>query len=292
MSRGDFTIIVARAAHPGVRKYHLPRGLLLGFAVGIAVLVTCFILSSLHYFHMDRRSAKFVELTSEADRLRRENEGFRLAANRLTERLSSLELTTTKLRILSGQQFRGEGGVGGPSDVGMAILRLNERELMRHFKSLDRKRINLEKELNRLKDYYTTRSILVAATPTIMPVRGYPSSGFGYRIDPFSGVRGFHPGIDLSAPSGNKVIAAADGIVIFAGHRAAYGKMVTIDHKFGIRTRYGHLGRMTVRVGRRVRRGDVIGYVGLTGRSTGPHLHYEVRLHKHALNPLRFFRNF
>ena len=290
MRRGDFTVIVARAAHSGARKYRFPRRLLITFSVGVFVLVCCFTLSALHYFHMDRKSAEYVELTSEVDRLRRENEGFRLTAKQITERVSSMELTAKKLQILSGQELRGEGGVGGPSPGNLGILSLSERDLMRHFKTLDRKRINLEKELSQLKEYYTTRSILVAATPAIMPVRGYPSGGFGYRTDPFSGIRDFHPGIDISAPFGNKVIATADGVVVFAGHRSGYGKMVVIDHKFGIRTRYGHLGRMTVQAVRKLKRGDVIGYVGLTGRSTGPHLHYEVRLHKHALNPLRFFR--
>ncbi len=290
MKRGDFTVIVARGAHSGARKYHFSRRLLLTFSVGGFVLVCCFTLSALHYFHMDRKAAQFVGLTSEVDRLRRENEGFRLTAKQLTERVSSMELTTKKLQIRSGQEFRGEGGMGGPSPANPGILSLRKRDLMRHFKTLDRKRINLEKELSQLKEYYTTRSILVAATPAIMPVRGYPSGGFGYRVDPFSGIRDFHPGLDISAPFGNKVIATADGIIVFSGRRSGYGKMIVINHKFGIWTRYGHLGRITVQVGRKVKRGDVIGYVGLTGRSTGPHLHYEVRLHKHALNPLRFFR--
>lgn len=290
MRKSDFTVIVARQAPSGARKYLLSRWLLLGFSVGILVLISSFILSALHYFHMDRKSARFVELSSEVDRLRRENDDFRLTAKRLTDRLSTMEVTAKKLEILSDQELGRMGGVGGPSQTDSRILRLSKRDLMRYFKTLDRKRINLSEELNRLKDYYTTRSILVAATPAIIPVRGYLSGGFGYRTDPFNGLRDFHPGIDISAPSGSKVIATADGSVMSVGRHAGYGKMIIIDHRFGISTRYGHLGQMIVRVGQKVKKGEVIGYVGSTGRSTGPHLHYEVRLHEQRLNPLRFYR--
>ena len=96
---------------------------------------------------------------------------------------------------------------------------------------------------------------------------GCPSGGFGYRIDPFSGERDFHPGIDISAPRGNKVSATADGVVINAGQKFSYGNLVTLEHKFGISTRYGHLDRYSVEVGQKVKKGDIIGYVGSTGRA-------------------------
>jgi murein DD-endopeptidase MepM/ murein hydrolase activator NlpD len=111
----------------------------------------------------------------------------------------------------------------------------------------------------------------------------------GRRKNPFNpSLKEFHPGVDISAPYGSRVVAPADGTVIFAGRRAAYGNMVAIDHRFGITTRYGHLYKVNVKVGQRVCRYDVIGYVGNSGRSTGPHLHFEIWVHNRLVDPLKF----
>jgi murein DD-endopeptidase MepM/ murein hydrolase activator NlpD len=113
-------------------------------------------------------------------------------------------------------------------------------------------------------------------------------SGFGHRIDPFTGHMAFHSGLDLSGPANAKIHSAADGKVVMAGYKKAYGNMVDIDHGFGVVTRYGHLSRILVEEGQQVRRGAVIGIEGNTGRSTGSHLHYEVRYRDHPMNPKRF----
>lgn len=115
---------------------------------------------------------------------------------------------------------------------------------------------------------------------------GTVSSGFGYRIHPLSGTRRFHAGIDLARPAGTAIIAGTDGTVVYAGWASGYGLLVTIDHGRGVQTRYGHLSSLAVRAGQRVHRGDILGSVGSTGRSTGPHLHYEVRLNGQPVSPL------
>jgi len=261
----------------------------MGIAVG--VLVASFSLSTLHYYHMWKKTADHDLLKVSAYQLSKENDTFRLAARQLGEKVASLEVTSTKLQILSGLDEEGLGGVGGPSAYDNPLLSLDTQGLRNHFRSLERKSISLDKQLRQLQDVYNTRSILLAATPAIVPVHGYPSGRFGYRIDPFDGERDFHPGIDISAPRGNKVKATADGVVLIAARKYSYGNLVTLEHKFGISTRYGHLDRFTVEVGQKVKKGDIIGYVGSTGRATGPHLHYEVRLNGQPLNPLRFFRD-
>ena len=114
------------------------------------------------------------------------------------------------------------------------------------------------------------------------------TSGFGFRIDPFTGKRAFHPGIDIIAPKGTPVRVTADGIVSFSGYRPDYGKFVLVLHKNGFSTLYAHLSKIFVRPGQKLRKGDIIGLVGSTGRSTGPHLHYEVRLRGRYLNPEEF----
>ncbi len=131
------------------------------------------------------------------------------------------------------------------------------------------------------------REALVAATPSIWPVAGWLSSSFGRRQDPFTGSRDFHPGLDISAEYGQPVLATGDATVTGAGVNGAYGNMVVLDHGFGILTKYGHLSRIAVQLGSRVSRGDVIGYVGSTGRSTGSHLHYEVWMNGRLTNPMQ-----
>ncbi len=126
-------------------------------------------------------------------------------------------------------------------------------------------------------------------TPSIRPIHGgYLSSRYGRRIDPFTGKPAFHRGVDFSAPVGTPVYATADGIVLRASRRGRMGKMVEIDHGNGVHTRYGHLNGYTVRRGQKIRRGDLIGYVGNTGRSTGPHVHYEVVQNGRSQNPFLF----
>jgi murein DD-endopeptidase MepM/ murein hydrolase activator NlpD len=127
-----------------------------------------------------------------------------------------------------------------------------------------------------------------SVTPSIWPVHGRVTAGFGQRMDPFTGEGAFHSGIDIAAPAGTVVRAAADGILFVAGPDAAYGTEVLIDHGYGITTKYGHLSGTSVVIGQEVQRGQVIGTVGMTGRSTGPHLHYEVRIYETAVNPATY----
>jgi murein DD-endopeptidase MepM/ murein hydrolase activator NlpD len=131
------------------------------------------------------------------------------------------------------------------------------------------------------------RQALASATPSIWPIAGWISSGFGTRRDPFTGAADFHSGLDISGDRGEPIIAPADGTVTGASFSGNYGNLVTLDHGFGLGTRYGHLSSFAVSPGQRVRRGDIIGYVGSTGRSTSPHLHYEVLVNGQLTNPLR-----
>ncbi len=129
-----------------------------------------------------------------------------------------------------------------------------------------------------------------ASAPTLWPVVGRITSYFGERIDPFNGEGAFHSGVDISCSYGQPVVSPADGAVTYADAYAGYGRMIEIDHGNGIVTRYGHLSGFAVTEGQSVRRGQVIGYVGLSGRSTGPHLHYEVRINDTPVNPHKYLR--
>jgi murein DD-endopeptidase MepM/ murein hydrolase activator NlpD len=128
------------------------------------------------------------------------------------------------------------------------------------------------------------------SAPNLWPVEGQITGSFGERIDPFNGEGAFHSGVDISAVVGSSVIAPADGVVTFADYQGGYGRAVVIDHGHGITTRYGHLSSFAVAAGQYLHRGDTIGYVGLSGRSTGPHLHYEVRINETPVNPHKYLR--
>ena len=132
--------------------------------------------------------------------------------------------------------------------------------------------------------------IRAAAAPTLWPVEGRITSSFGERIDPFNGEGAFHSGVDISSPFGHAIIAPADGVVTFADFMSGYGRLVMVDHGHGISTRYGHMSAFAVAVGQTIHRGDVIGYVGASGRVTSPHLHYEVRINNTPVNPYKYLR--
>jgi len=128
----------------------------------------------------------------------------------------------------------------------------------------------------------------VAYAPSSWPVQGIVTSSFGSRLDPFKGEGAFHTGIDISATQGDAVRAPADGIVLKAGMGTGYGREVMVDHGHGIETLYAHLSGFAVIAGQDVHRGDILGYVGSSGHSTGPHLHYEVRIHDTPVNPSKY----
>jgi murein DD-endopeptidase MepM/ murein hydrolase activator NlpD len=140
--------------------------------------------------------------------------------------------------------------------------------------------------LDSVRDSVERRHALAAATPSVWPVLGWLSSSYGKRTDPFTKGPDFHPGLDISADYGQPVLATGDATVSTAGANGAYGNMITLDHGFGMVTKYGHLSRIAVVNGQQVKRGDVIGYVGSTGRSTGSHLHYEVWMNGRLTDPM------
>jgi murein DD-endopeptidase MepM/ murein hydrolase activator NlpD len=127
-----------------------------------------------------------------------------------------------------------------------------------------------------------------SAMPSLWPVHGQITDGFGKRMDPLSGEEALHTGIDISAPKGTEIEAAGDGVVVETGRESGYGNVIVIDHGYGIETKYGHLSGIYVVAGQEVKRGEVIGTVGTTGRTTGPHLHYEVLVYQTPVNPAQF----
>ena len=147
-----------------------------------------------------------------------------------------------------------------------------------------------EASFKEISHYLDKQSSILAATPSIWPVMGHITDSFGERLDPFNGEGAFHTGVDVASDYGAPVHSTADGIVTISENHAGYGRLVVIDHGFGITTWYAHLSSFSAVPGARVKRGEVVGYTGISGRSTGPHVHYEVRMNNAPINPWRYMR--
>ncbi len=187
-------------------------------------------------------------------------------------------------------------GIGGPDELGLQNLAaLGEKKQEQALKEMHQELSQLkgaasrqEASLQLLIEYFEDKRSLYASTPSVWPVRGWVTSPFGNRTSPFSGILKFHEGIDIAAQTGTPVMAPADGVVIEAGFKTGYGNMVEISHGYGIKTVFGHNSRLNVKAGQMVKRGEIISFIGDSGSSTGPHLHYEVRMNGLPVNPVRY----
>ena len=223
------------------------------------------------------QQALHLRIEVENARLKAENERQRQELNELNTRVEAVEDTSRRLAEKSGvvheeTTLPGTGGPAVPLDAdGLAVI--------------EAKMSRLEQNMKAYEDILRQRGY----TPTIWPVDGKLESGFGGRRNPFGGSSyEFHSGQDIDAPYGAPVIAGANGKVVFAGWQNGYGQLVVIDHGGGLTSRYGHLSHIDVVEGQTISRAEFLGRVGSTGRSTGPHLHYEVRINDEPVNPLQY----
>lgn len=200
---------------------------------------------------------------------------------RLTKagKLKAGEFDFNQPPAIGGAETANETSYALPPTLNGSISKLSSR--------FDRQQV----QLKALEDLLLDRKVASSLRPTGMPVSGYISSYFGWRTDPFNGGREFHTGLDIATPVGTPVHAVAEGIITFVGRRHGYGKVVEIDHGNGYMTRFAHNSKLLVHVGERVRVGQVISLSGDTGRSTGPHLHFEVWYKGRVINPLAFVRS-
>jgi murein DD-endopeptidase MepM/ murein hydrolase activator NlpD len=233
--------------------------------------------------------------------LHEENASYREATGALTTQIESLQASISDLGIRARVDPALARAVdklpapikdqGGTSMEGASALLTpeisTESSPERVFGMLQDVLTGLEGHLNIVRRSVEKREALLNATPSIWPLHGWLSAGFGMRPDPFTGQPDFHPGLDISAEKGAPIRATASGTVQLAAPSGDYGNLVVIDHGFGLVTRYGHMSKFAVWQGQHVNRGDVIGYVGATGRATGPHLHYEVLANGKLMNPLQ-----
>lgn len=243
----------------------------------VAFLVAVLLCASLYGFYGLTQQAAHFRTDIENQRLRAENEKQRQELNQLSNRVEAVEDTSRKLAEKSGVTSEevvspGSGGPAQPLDANSLA-------------ALDDKMGQLERKMKAYESVLRERGF----TPTVWPVVGKLESGFGGRSNPFGGRSyEFHSGQDIDAAPGEPVVAGASGKVTFVGLQNGYGQLIVIDHGGGLTTRYGHLSHIDVAQGQTVARSQFIGRVGSTGRSTGPHLHYEVRINDEPVNPLQY----
>jgi murein DD-endopeptidase MepM/ murein hydrolase activator NlpD len=246
--------------------------------------------------------ADIEQLAASNSLLQAENDSFREATGELTGQIQSLESVIVDLgeratippeqaraiqKLPAVIKARAAGGVTDPKGGAISEVVTSLASPEATFGILRGLLDGLENRLNLVRRTVERREMLAAATPSIWPAHGWLTGTFGGRSDPFTGEPGYHQGIDIATDKGNPIYATADGTVESAARAADYGNLIVLTHAFGLSTRYGHLSAFNVTPGQRVKRGDVIGFVGSTGRSTGSHLHYEILANGKLINPLQ-----
>jgi murein DD-endopeptidase MepM/ murein hydrolase activator NlpD len=270
-----FVLVLAHSLHGRLRRIHIPHKVIYaGFvfsALSFVVMLAC--LSS--YLRMSWKVAHYNSLRQEVDSLRTKYQELQRVTNQKNEQLATLENFAGEVSVAYGLKRK----PGTSSDVvNAANLTPTFRESLNQYNFLQSSTISALYR-NYPKQYQ------LHVRPSLWPVEGRLMSPFGGRTDPFSGEGAIHTGVDLEAPMGTPVHAAADGIIVHADWENGYGRLIIIDHGNGVQTYYGHLSSFIVVPGQEVRRGDVIARSGASGRVTSPHLHYEVRLGGTPVNP-------
>lgn len=275
--------------------------------IHVGFYLLAFLLLSLTFFFCDYIQVK--KKAFEVARLREQTEAqrsqiyfFSSKIDELEKQVSRLKDFDRRLRIIAnlerGQEHPGVLGMGGPSPSDIRDRLRSDRDdkgLIQQMK-VDVERLQSEATLSErsffeLERVLQTKQEILAHTPSIWPAQGWVTSEFGFRPNPFTGLTQMHEGIDISNRVGTIVVAPANGFVSDIGDDWIHGKFLVISHGFGITTRYSHLNKVLVRVGQKVKRGEKIAEVGMTGKTTGPHLHYEVRLNGIPVNPMRYILN-
>jgi len=269
---------------------------LLGGAAAVILVLVVFLAD---YFSMTLIRSKYKKMTRENAEQKEKILNYESSLQQLQQSVLNYEGYAKKLNVLMGlkapEMIGGEPGIGGgdPGPEADVVFPQSAPQAPQNLSSgamqnLTQKAGNIEKNLDSLISIAESQAVRLSNTPSIWPAQGWVSSPFGYRIDPFTGKQAFHRGIDISTNLGNSIVAAADGTVIEAKYDKFLGNSVVIGHGNGVVTQYGHMTKSIVKPGQKIRRGDQIGFIGKTGKASGPHLHYEVRINDKSVNPYNY----
>ena len=291
MDKNFYTFLVFPGAHGKLRKLRLPFyvvHLVLAFSVVGIMTITALANS---YARMLLKVSNYNSLRTEHEALKTQNRSLENVVSKTSAELGSLQSLAAEVALTYG--FGGARRLRFP-EVALALATQTNSTVESSYQSslyafnlIRRCSLNPSGDTVALGIFPNTE-LGRGTVPSLWPVRGQITAGFGQRLDPFTGEGAFHSGVDIAAPNGTKVEASADGIVLQAGPNSGYGDEILIDHGFGLTTKYGHLSKIFVVMGQEVKRGQTIGAVGMTGRATGCHLHYEVLVSETPVNPMRY----
>ena len=258
-----------------------------GIGIFVFLALTVFLID---YFTMNVTRQKYRALWDENVQQKTAIGQYQQTVDKLQASIDNYESYAKKLNVMAGLKsdeiLEGEPGIGGPGES-QEIRDTSPPQIsdLENLNDISQKADRIAKNLVTLTTFFEDQTLQLASTPTIWPTKGYMSSPYGWRDDPFTGKRTFHHGIDIATSQGNPIFATADGTVIQARTDKIGGKTVKIKHMFGYVTIYCHLSKFLVKVGQKVKRGETIGLVGSTGKARGPHVHYEVQLNSKEKNP-------
>ena len=295
---GIFTIWVFRGGRGKPLKIKLP-----GRIAKVLLAVLLVIIVSFPFIIMSHisKTARLVSVKHERAAQSAQIASLNEQVGEFQKQIQRLKEFDVKLRIIANLEnaeetdsFLGVGGTNPATREPWEETEAEAKDLQRMKAELERLSTEAEfreKSFQELYSFLEGKKRELSCTPAIWPARGWLTSRFGYRIDPFTGLRQLHEGIDIANMVGSPIVAPADGVVSRVYNNFGFGLMVEVNHGYGIVTRYGHLSKSYVKVGKRVKRGERIAAIGKSGRATGPHLHYEVRLNKVPINPKRYILN-
>ncbi len=291
MNKKFYTIMVVPHAAAKFRRIKVSKNFLVAAGCALGLVFTAGLMFPHYLLRSSQLTASLQRLTQENSELKKTNEKFDESLADLRSRLAEFETKATKFAMMAGVEDPSaqQLAAGGSSfDLKGLSPKASQAVIEAEIGTLKERSGALQDTFRVLDVAFQKQALLLSSTPSIYPVHGLLGNGYGWRRDPFTGMRDFHQGLDLVAPLGTKVVAPADGIVTRTGPSGGFGNSVFISHGYGIITRFGHLATFNVKVGQRVKRGDVIATVGSTGRSTGPHLHYELLVHQRNVDPIKY----
>jgi murein DD-endopeptidase MepM/ murein hydrolase activator NlpD len=295
--RKKYTVMIVPDRSSSVRRLRVAESTILGAVSVLAVIFIIFLVGSVRYYYVS-------DQLNENNVLRQQNTELKKQLVQVNEKvagvqnlLDRVQRFDTKLRAITQLHDPKRHLALGPFDIRSSESGLEEigavdplvkaigenpqrsiALLGQHLDDITKQAEKLEGNLRQLETFMVGQKTRLSSTPSIWPARGWLTSGFGVRMDPYTGKPTMHSGIDVANQPGAQVLATANGVIAFCGNSGGFGLEVVIDHGFGLRTRYGHLSDAQVRLGDHVERGEAVGKIGNSGRSTGPHLHYEVEV--------------
>jgi murein DD-endopeptidase MepM/ murein hydrolase activator NlpD len=284
-----YTFFIASNASGGMRRVRIPLYVLHLFAI-LAVVGGITVVAGMgSYSRMLWKATSYNSLRREQDNLKQQYRQLQTEIKDTNQRLNSLQSLASEVAMAYGIT-RLRTTPFALTDVS-AEPDADFQQSLDEFSYLEKNATTVALASGGLRLLPGPQMSSLGIVPSLWPVVGEITGHFGERLDPFSGEGAFHAGMDIASHYGDDVRATADGVVVVMDRRAGYGRLVIIDHGFGVSTWYGHMSNFNTQIGTHVKRGDIIGYEGASGRSTGPHLHYEVRIYNTPVNPWRYLRN-